>query len=522
MIAHLLVAVVCGSMWAAPPSTTTQAAYKTYAILETNFGTMVAELYPDEAPITVEHFIKLATEGFYINLPSHRMIPGFMVQLGKHTNPQVAAAVQPIKGEFSHTLKHYEGVLSMARSRDPDSATSQFFICFANRQHPSHVNLDGQYAIFGRLIEGYDVLRRIEMVRVAPNAEMGGELSRPEETISLFNVVIRRATVPPRTTAPQNTAKLMDIGETIVRAVRDSDTEMMLVDTWHQYLLSAKDMIGLFRFQEGLDYHEKYLASIPPPSVLVSALTMNMTASAPVQVKRVGTEDGDVAPTAGELMLIDKAGNIPLPIYRLILPSEGDYQQLSFIWIGEAWRWLGPLEQWLPASPADLADYEAVARGEEPAAAAAPVEPLPVRPAEQRPVLAVFDLETTERIPEYLGPKFAEYCRLAIDKTEQYRELSHDDMIAVLGEEEMAAATKCPDVACRLEYAKKVGADKIVYGRITSVGVTYIINVVLMDAESSRVEGTAIIKATEAPENLVDFVPKKMEDMVRQAVTGTR
>jgi cyclophilin family peptidyl-prolyl cis-trans isomerase len=521
MIAHLLTALVCGSLWAAPPGTTTQPGVKTYVKLETNFGTMVAELYPDQAPITVAHFIQLVNQGFYLNLPSHRMIPGFMVQLGKHTNPQVAAAVPPIKGEFSPTLKHYEGVLSMARGRDPDSATSQFFICFANRQFPSHVNLDGQYAIFGRLIEGYDVLRRIEMVRVAPNPEMGGELSRPEETISLLNVVIQGGTVPPRTTAPQNTDKLIDIGETVVRAVRDSDTEMTLVDTWSQYLLSAKDMIGLFRFKEGLDYHEKYLDSVPPPSVLVSALTLNMTASAPVQVKRVGTEDGDVAPTACELMLIDKAGNIPLPIYRLILPSEGDYQQLSFIWIGQKWRWLGPLEKWLPASPDELANYEAMARGEEPAAAA-PVEPLPVGPPEQRLLLAVFDLETTEKIPDYLGAKFAEYCRQGIDKTEQYRQLSHDDMIAVLNEEGMAAAAKCPDVACRLEYAKKVGADKIVYGRITCVGVTYIINVVLMDAGSSRVEGTAIIKATEAPENLVDFIPNKMEDMVRQAVTGIR
>jgi len=123
--------------------------------------TMTAELYPEIAPITVENFLKLVNEGFYDGLIFHRVIKGFMIQGG---DPQGAGFGGPgygIKGEFSengieNNLKHTAGVLSMARSSDPDSAGSQFFIMHKDSKH-----LDGSYAGFGKIISGMDVVDKI-------------------------------------------------------------------------------------------------------------------------------------------------------------------------------------------------------------------------------------------------------------------------------------------------------------------------------------------------------------------------
>jgi len=120
-------------------------------------GAMKAELYPDVAPNTVNNFISLVKKGFYDGLLFHRVIPGFMIQGGDPQGSGTGGPGYEIAGEFSsngfaNALKHERGVLSMARTSDPDSAGSQFFIMVASASH-----LDGSYAAFGRLVEGLEV-----------------------------------------------------------------------------------------------------------------------------------------------------------------------------------------------------------------------------------------------------------------------------------------------------------------------------------------------------------------------------
>ena len=122
-----------------------------------NGGKMVAELYPEVAPNTVNNFISLVKSGFYNGLIFHRVIPGFMIQGGCPQGTGTGGPGYSIKGEFSangvpNDLKHSRGVLSMARAMHPDSAGSQFFIMVEPAPH-----LDGQYAAFGKVIEGLDV-----------------------------------------------------------------------------------------------------------------------------------------------------------------------------------------------------------------------------------------------------------------------------------------------------------------------------------------------------------------------------
>ena len=120
-------------------------------------GVMTAELYPEVAPNTVNNFISLVKSGFYNGLIFHRVIPGFMIQGGCPQGTGTGGPGYSIKGEFSangvpNDLKHSRGVLSMARAMHPDSAGSQFFIMVEPAPH-----LDGQYAAFGKVIEGLDV-----------------------------------------------------------------------------------------------------------------------------------------------------------------------------------------------------------------------------------------------------------------------------------------------------------------------------------------------------------------------------
>ncbi len=124
-------------------------------------GVMSGELYPDVAPITVENFKKLCDEQFYDGLTFHRIIKGFMIQGGDPDGTGAGGPGYTIKGEFAsngvqNDLKHTKGVLSMARTMDPNSAGSQFFIMHAAAPH-----LDGDYAAFGKITEGLDVLDRI-------------------------------------------------------------------------------------------------------------------------------------------------------------------------------------------------------------------------------------------------------------------------------------------------------------------------------------------------------------------------
>lgn len=128
---------------------------------ETTRGTIKAELYPDIAPNTVNNFVSLIQQGFYDGTIFHRVIPGFMIQGGDPEGTGMGGPGYGIKGEFSangfqNDLKHTTGVLSMARSMRPNSAGSQFFIMVADAPH-----LDGQYAAFGRVIEGIEVAQDI-------------------------------------------------------------------------------------------------------------------------------------------------------------------------------------------------------------------------------------------------------------------------------------------------------------------------------------------------------------------------
>lgn len=127
-------------------------------------GVIKLELYPDIAPITVENFTKLAGEGFYDGLIFHRVINGFMIQGGDPEGTGFGGADTNIKGEFAvngvaNNISHVRGVISMARSRSYNSASSQFFIV-----HKDATYLDGQYAAFGRVIEGMDVVDAIAEV----------------------------------------------------------------------------------------------------------------------------------------------------------------------------------------------------------------------------------------------------------------------------------------------------------------------------------------------------------------------
>lgn len=119
------------------------------------------ELYPDIAPETVKNFAKLAREGFYDGLIFHRVISGFMIQGGCPEGTGMGGPGYTIKGEFSsngvpNDLQHTRGVISMARAMEPDSAGSQFFIMHQDAPH-----LDGQYAAFGKVVEGMDVVDEI-------------------------------------------------------------------------------------------------------------------------------------------------------------------------------------------------------------------------------------------------------------------------------------------------------------------------------------------------------------------------
>ena len=127
-------------------------------------GIMKAELYPEIAPNTVNNFISLVNKGYYDGVIFHRIIPGFMIQGGDPDGTGMGGPGYCIKGEFSHNgfennLLHTKGVLSMARTMIPDSAGSQFFIMHAAAPH-----LDGEYAAFGKLIDGEDILDKIATV----------------------------------------------------------------------------------------------------------------------------------------------------------------------------------------------------------------------------------------------------------------------------------------------------------------------------------------------------------------------
>jgi peptidyl-prolyl cis-trans isomerase B (cyclophilin B) len=160
------------------------------AVIKTSEGEMVAAFWPDVAPQTVENFKKLARAGFYDGTAFHRIVKGFMIQGGDPltkdpSKERLWGSGDPgykIKAEFNKK-SHERGVLSMARSSDPDSAGSQFFICLGNVSR-----LDGQYTTFGKLIKGEEVLAKIGDTPVAMSS--GGERSKPTKRISVESIKI--------------------------------------------------------------------------------------------------------------------------------------------------------------------------------------------------------------------------------------------------------------------------------------------------------------------------------------------
>jgi peptidyl-prolyl cis-trans isomerase B (cyclophilin B) len=160
------------------------------AVIKTSEGEMVAEFWPDVAPKTVENFKKLAREGFYDGTAFHRIVKGFMIQGGdpltkdpsKESRWGTGDPGYKIKAEFNKK-SHERGVLSMARSSDPDSAGSQFFICLANVNR-----LDGQYTTFGKVIKGDDVLGKLGDTEVTMSG--GGEKSKPTTRVAVESIKI--------------------------------------------------------------------------------------------------------------------------------------------------------------------------------------------------------------------------------------------------------------------------------------------------------------------------------------------
>ncbi|HXG59975.1 MAG TPA: peptidylprolyl isomerase [Planctomycetota bacterium] len=147
------------------------------ASIETNHGSIAIEFFPDVAPNHVLNFVRLARSGFYEGSIFHRIIPGFMMQGGAPRDPKNELKT-PLQAEFSDR-KHVFGTVSAARTNDPHSATSQFFICFAPAPH-----LDGQYSVFGRVVEGADVVKEIEKVKTdhSPCKGCGAVAPRPGPT----------------------------------------------------------------------------------------------------------------------------------------------------------------------------------------------------------------------------------------------------------------------------------------------------------------------------------------------------
>ena len=153
-----------------------------------NGDVMKAELYPEVAPNTVNNFISLVNKGFYDGVIFHRVISGFMIQGGDPKGTGVGGPGYSIKGEFTgngfkNDLKHDRGVLSMARTMAPNSAGSQFFIMHQNSPH-----LNGQYAAFGKIIEGLDVVDKIASTRTDYNDKPRTPQVMKKVTVDTFGV----------------------------------------------------------------------------------------------------------------------------------------------------------------------------------------------------------------------------------------------------------------------------------------------------------------------------------------------
>ncbi len=146
-----------------------------------DYGTITAELYGEAAPITVENFVKLANEGFYDGLTFHRVVSGFVIQGGDPNGDSTGGSAETINGEFAkngwdNPIAHERGVLSMARSNAYNSASSQFFIVHGQASH-----LDGQYASFGRVLTGLEIVDAI--CEKTPVIDNNGSVARANQPV---------------------------------------------------------------------------------------------------------------------------------------------------------------------------------------------------------------------------------------------------------------------------------------------------------------------------------------------------
>lgn len=161
-----------------------------FVTLITDMGNMTLELYRDVAPAHADSFAARSQDGFYDNTNFFRIIDNFMIQGGDPTGTGKGKVDYYLKAELSE-LQHQDGTLAMARSRDLNSASTQFYICLARNR--STASLDGKYTVFGQLIKGYDILHKIGEVEVVVNPERGGEVSKPVQEIFLRTAYVSDA-----------------------------------------------------------------------------------------------------------------------------------------------------------------------------------------------------------------------------------------------------------------------------------------------------------------------------------------
>ena len=186
----ILLAVLLSSAMLGAEEKTPMNSSNEVAVIKTNEGEMVVQFWTDAAPNTIENFKKLARQGFYDGTIFHRIVKDFMIQGGDPNSKDPAKENSYGQGGPDYKIKaefndhpHDRGVISMARSADPDSAGSQFFICLA----PVH-RLDHQYTTFGKLIKGDDVLEKIGNIPVERNAQ--GEPSKPTKRVTINKIEI--------------------------------------------------------------------------------------------------------------------------------------------------------------------------------------------------------------------------------------------------------------------------------------------------------------------------------------------
>ena len=171
-----LLSLACLGVWACCASAAVAGqttGTKPVVVIDTSKGPITLELYPDKAPITVENFLKYVDEGFYDNLIFHRVMADFMIQGGGMTDKMDEKPEKrpPIKNESRNSISNERGTIAMARTNNPDSATCQFFI--NHKDNPDLDTLGGGYAVFGKVIEGMDVVDAIAEVSRANRAGHG-------------------------------------------------------------------------------------------------------------------------------------------------------------------------------------------------------------------------------------------------------------------------------------------------------------------------------------------------------------